>query len=83
MPPAKTAVPPQAAPIYDAYLACLAARGVGNKTFESGARCFLARFPDPQAWAGAAAGRQAGGHPPAPAAAAELPDAARPPAAGL
>src|SRR5207247_6827584 len=22
------------------------------KTFESGARCFLARFPDPQAWAG-------------------------------
>ena len=52
MPPVKTAVPPQAAPIYDAYLACLAARGVGNKTFDSGARCFLARFPDPQAWAG-------------------------------
>src|SRR5262249_43348114 len=25
--------------------------GVGNKTFESGARCFLARFPGPQAWA--------------------------------
>src|SRR5215469_7518007 len=52
MPPVKTAVPPQATPIYDAYLACLAARGVGNKTFDSGARCFLARFPDPQAWAG-------------------------------
>src|SRR5215470_19762831 len=52
MPPVKTAVPPQATPIYDAYLACLAARGVGNKTFESGARCFLARFPDPQNWAG-------------------------------
>ena len=51
MPPVKTAVPPQAVPVYDAYLACLAARGVGNKTFESGARCFLARFPDPQAWA--------------------------------
>src|SRR6266511_201480 len=51
MPPVKTAVPPQAARIYHAYLACLAARGVGNKTFESGARCFLARFPDPQAWA--------------------------------
>jgi site-specific recombinase XerD len=51
MPPVKTAVPPQAAPIYDAYLACLAGRGVGNKTFESGARCFLARFPGPQAWA--------------------------------
>ena len=52
MPPVKTAVPPQAAPIYDAYLACLAAREVGNKTFDSGARCFLARFPDPQAGPG-------------------------------
>jgi site-specific recombinase XerD len=52
MPPAKTAVPSQAVGIYDSYLACLAARGVGNKTFDSGARCFLARFPDPQAWAG-------------------------------
>jgi site-specific recombinase XerD len=51
MPPVKTAVPPQAAPVYDAYLACLAGRGVGNQTFDSGARCFLARFPDPQAWA--------------------------------
>ena len=49
MPPVKTVVPPQAVHIYDAYLACLAARGVGNKTFDSGARCFLARFPDPQA----------------------------------
>ena len=45
MPPVKTAVPPQAASIYDAYLACLAARGVGNKTFDSGARCFLAGSP--------------------------------------
>jgi site-specific recombinase XerD len=52
MPPVKTAVPPQAAGIYEAYLTCLAARGVGNKTFDSGARCFLARFPDPQTWAG-------------------------------
>ncbi len=51
MPPVKTAVPPQAAPVYDAYLAWLAARGVGSHTFDSGARCFLARFPDPQAWA--------------------------------
>ena len=49
MPPVKTAVPPQAAPVYDAYLGWLAARGVGNHTFDSGARCFLARFPDPQA----------------------------------
>src|SRR5437588_7958290 len=52
MPPVKTAVPPQAAGIYDAYRGWLAGRGVGNKTFDSGARCFLARFPDPQAWAG-------------------------------
>ena len=51
MPPVKTAVPPQAAAIYDAYRGWLAARGVGNKTFDSGARCFLARFPGPQAWA--------------------------------
>jgi site-specific recombinase XerD len=51
MPPARTLVPAQAAAIYDAYRDCLAARGAGNKTFDSGARCFLARFPDPQAWA--------------------------------
>src|SRR5207245_3382919 len=51
MPPLKTVVPPQAVHIYDAYPACLAARGAGNKTFDSGARCFLARFPGPQAWA--------------------------------
>src|SRR6266566_2412628 len=51
MPPVKTAVPPQAVPIYDAYRGWLAARGVGNKSFDSGARCFLARFPGPQAWA--------------------------------
>ena len=52
MPPVKTAVPPQAAGIYDACRGWLAARGVGSHTFDSGARCFLARFPDPQAWAG-------------------------------
>ena len=52
MPPVKTAVPPQAALVYDAYRGWLAAREVGNKTFDSGARCFLARFPDPQDWAG-------------------------------
>ena len=64
MPPVKTAVPPQAAPIYGAYLGWLAARGVGNHTFESGARCFLARFPDPQAWAAQPlAARQAGTRP--------------------
>jgi site-specific recombinase XerD len=52
MPPVKTAVPPQAAPVYDAYRGWLAARGAGNKKSDSGARCFLARFPDPQDWAG-------------------------------
>ena len=83
MPPVKTAVPPQAAPLYDAYRGWLAARGVGSHTFDSGARCFLARFPDPQCLGGAAAGGPAGGHPAAAAAAAELPDAARAPAAGL
>jgi site-specific recombinase XerD len=51
MPPVKTTVPPQAAGVYDAYLGWLAARGVGNHTFDSGARCFLARYPDPQTWA--------------------------------
>ena len=43
MPPVKTVVPARAAHIYDAYMSCLAAREVGNKTFESGARNFLAR----------------------------------------
>ena len=52
MPPVKTVVPPQAAGIYEDYLAFLSARGVGNKSFDSGARCFLARFPEPQVWAG-------------------------------
>jgi len=61
MPPAKTAVPPRAAPIYDAYLGWLAARGVGNRTFDSGARRFLARYPDPQAWAGLPLAARLGG----------------------
>jgi integrase len=34
------------------YQAALAARGAGNKSFLSAARSFLARWPDPQAWAG-------------------------------
>jgi hypothetical protein len=48
---AAVAVPEEPAGIYAAYLDWLEARGVGNKTFYSGARVFLARFPDPQAWA--------------------------------
>jgi len=34
------------------YQAALAARGAGNKSFLSAARSFVARWPDPQAWAG-------------------------------
>ena len=83
LPPVKTVVPPQAAAIYESYLACLAGRGVGNKTFDSGARCFLARYPDPQAWAGLPLDQRLRRHPAALAAAAELPNAAPAPAAGL
>ena len=51
MPPSALAVPAEAVDLYDAYLEWLAGRGVGNPTFFSGARGFLARFPEPQAWA--------------------------------
>lgn len=51
MPPLPISVPDGAVELYNAYLEWLAARGVGNKTFYSGARTFLARFPDPQNWA--------------------------------
>lgn len=52
MPPQPRPVPQQAAGLYQDYLAWLAGRGAGNEPFYSGARGFLARFPDPQAWAG-------------------------------
>ena len=51
MPPAPMAVPDEAANLYDGYLAWLAGRGVGNRSFLGAARSFLVRFPDPQAWA--------------------------------
>ncbi|MGH9284483.1 MAG: tyrosine-type recombinase/integrase [Acidimicrobiales bacterium] len=51
MPPAPWAVPDEAAHLYAGYLGWLASRGVGNRTFLSGARGFLVRFPAPQAWA--------------------------------
>ncbi len=51
MPPAPWAVPEKAADLYAGYLEWLASRGVGNRTFLSGARGFLVRFPEPQAWA--------------------------------
>ena len=83
MPPVKTAVPPQAAPLYDAYRGWLAARGVGNQTLRQRRPLLPGPLPRPAGLGGAAAGGPAGGHPPAAAAAAELPDAARAPAAGL
>ena|SRR6266545_2999709 len=33
------------------YLAALAARGAGNRSFSGAARVFLARWPNPQTWA--------------------------------
>lgn len=51
MPASPTAVPAGAVDLYTDYLAWLARRGVGNRSFSSGARSFLARFPDPQSWA--------------------------------
>ncbi len=52
MPPAPWPVPDEAADLYAGYLEWLASRGVGNRSFFSGARGFLVRFPEPQAWAG-------------------------------
>lgn len=52
MPPAPWAVPEVAVDLHSGYLDWLATRGVGNRTFLSGARGFLVRYPDPQAWAG-------------------------------
>ncbi len=51
MPPAPWAVPEEATDLYAGYLEWLASRGVGSRTFCSGARGFLVRFPQPQAWA--------------------------------
>ena len=53
MPPVKTAVPPQAAPIYDAYLGCLAARGVGNKTLRQRRPLLPGPVPRPAGLGGA------------------------------
>ncbi len=44
-------VPKVAAHLYRGYGEWLAARGVGNKSFDSAARNFLARVPEPQLWA--------------------------------
>jgi len=47
----QVAVPDEAVDLYGAYLEWLERRGVGNPTFRSGARSFLARFPEPERWA--------------------------------
>ena len=51
MPPAPWVVPDEAVDLYDGYLGWLESRGVGNRSFFSGARGFLVRWPDPQSWA--------------------------------
>src|SRR5258708_4151255 len=56
MPPAAASAPcdgRRLAPseLLGGYQAALAARGAGNKSFYCAARSFLARWPDPQAWA--------------------------------
>ena len=62
--PKPVEVPEKRVQLYRDYLAWLVTRGVGNKTFFSGARTFLIRFPDPQAWAGLSLDErlQAGSH---------------------
>jgi hypothetical protein len=51
MPPTPTPLPEPAGGLLDAYLAHLAAGERGNRTYVTFARSFLARWPDPQAWA--------------------------------
>ena len=57
MPPASASAPcdglrrPAPSELLGGYQAALAARGAGNKSFLCAARSFLARWPDPQAWA--------------------------------
>jgi integrase len=58
MPPASASAPgdggrrPAPSELLGGYQAALAARGAGNRSFQLAARAFLARWPDPQAWAG-------------------------------
>jgi integrase len=57
MPPASASAPcdrprrPPPSDLLGGYRAALAGRGAGNKAFWSAARAFVARWPDPQAWA--------------------------------
>jgi len=51
MPPQPWPVPEQAGALYAGYLDWLQGRGAGNHSFFVGAKNFLRRFPDPQAFA--------------------------------
>jgi integrase len=60
MPPATASAPsngaaarplPAEPQLLEGYVAALAARGAGNRSFLGAARAFLRRWPDPQAWA--------------------------------
>jgi hypothetical protein len=50
-PPARPLPPRSPAELLDAYLAHLDRSGRGNSGYASAARTFLARWPQPQAWA--------------------------------
>jgi integrase len=50
MPPLPWPVPEQAAGLYEGFRGWLSARGVGNHSYFVGAKNFLRRFPDPQAF---------------------------------
>jgi integrase len=43
--------PPASGGLLAGYLTALAQRGAGNSAFTAGAKAFLRRWPDPQAWA--------------------------------
>jgi integrase len=47
---ASSAEPSPAEHVLGDYLAALAARGAGNRSFSGAARMFLARWPNPQTW---------------------------------
>jgi len=51
MAPSPWPVPDEAADLYGEYTGWLHARGVGNHSFDVGAKNFLRRFPEPQAFA--------------------------------
>jgi integrase len=49
--PSRVATRPAPVELLTGYLGSLAERGAGNSAFQSGARAFLNRWPDPRVWA--------------------------------